>query len=48
MKARWDSREYFEMSKGKFRFAADDIDLIYRGLDARIARQEGAALIAAR
>jgi hypothetical protein len=48
MKARWESAEYFDMSRGRLRFTAEDIDLIYRGLDGRQAREAVGTLIASR
>ena len=38
MKAPWDSVDYFEMARGRMRFASWDIGLIHQGLDARKAR----------
>jgi hypothetical protein len=34
MKAHWDREDRFEIGLGRLAFAAEDIDLIYRGLDA--------------
>jgi hypothetical protein len=46
MKAQWSHEDYFEMRRGRLGFAEGDMDLIYRGLDARAARPAGATLIA--
>jgi hypothetical protein len=35
MKAHWDERDYFLMKRRPLGFAAEDVDLIYRGLTAR-------------
>jgi hypothetical protein len=36
MKAHWDGEDRFEIGVGHLGFAPEDIDLIYRGLDARV------------
>ena len=33
MKARWEAADYFDMKGGRLGFAAEDVNLIYRGLD---------------
>jgi hypothetical protein len=38
MKARWDQRDYFEMSRKPLPFAEEDVALIYAGLRGRQAR----------
>ena len=35
MKAQWDREDRFEIGVGHLEFAPEDVDLIYRGLDAR-------------
>jgi hypothetical protein len=35
MKAQWDGDDRFQIALGHLEFATEDIDLIYRGLDAR-------------
>ncbi len=35
MKAQWDRNDHFEMTLGRLEFAAEDVDLIYRGLNSR-------------
>jgi len=35
MKAQWDREDRFEIGQGRLEFAPEDVDLIYRGLDAR-------------
>ena len=35
MKAQWDREDRFEIGLGRLEFAPEDVDLIYRGLDAR-------------
>jgi hypothetical protein len=35
MKAHWDREDCFEIGLGRLGFAPEDIDLIYRGVDAR-------------
>ena len=47
MKARWDPRDYVEMSRKPLPFAQEDIDLIYHGLKLRQARLAVAAPAAA-
>ena len=41
MKAHWGSEDYFEMGGKGLGFTSADIDSIYRGLDARRAREAG-------
>ena len=38
MKAHWEADDRFEMRKGRLSFAAEDVDLIYHGLDWRESR----------
>ena len=35
MKAQWDRDDRFEIGIARLEFAPEDVDLIYRGLDAR-------------
>jgi hypothetical protein len=35
MKAQWDREDRFDIAIGRLEFAPEDVDLIYRGLDAR-------------
>ena len=42
MKARWDRRDYFEMSRKPLPFAEEDVALIYAGLRVRQARVDTA------
>ena len=42
MKARWDERDFRNMTSQRLLFAKEDIDLIYRGLSARAARAANA------
>jgi hypothetical protein len=35
MKAQWDCEDRFEIAIGRLQFSSEDVDLIYRGLDAR-------------
>jgi len=37
MKAHWDREDRFQIALGNLEFAPEDVDLIYRGLDGRIA-----------
>jgi hypothetical protein len=38
MKAQWGAVEHFKMARGNLGFAAEDVNLIYRGLDWRESR----------
>ena len=43
MKAHWDREDRFQIALGNLEFASEDVDLIYRGLDGRIAASTVAA-----
>ena len=43
MKAHWDREDRFQIALGNLEFAPEDVDLIYRGLDGRIAASTVAA-----
>jgi hypothetical protein len=43
MKARWGPDEHYQMSRGRLGFAAEDVDLIYQGLDRRESRLTASA-----
>ena len=43
MKAHWDREDHFQIALGNLAFAPEDVDLIYRGLDGRIAASTVAA-----
>ncbi len=43
MKAHWDAADYVQMQHRALVFAAEDVDLIHRGLDARAGRLAGKA-----
>ena len=45
MKARWDGVEYLEMSRRHLGFTTDDVDLIYRGLEAREAQEADGTIV---
>jgi hypothetical protein len=36
MKAQWGQEDHFEIGRAHLEFAPEDVDLIYRGLDARV------------
>jgi hypothetical protein len=44
MKAQWDRNDHFEIGLGRLGFAPEDVNLIYRGLAARVARQASSTL----
>ena len=51
MKAQWGADEHFKMGQGNLGFAAEDVSLIYRGLDwreSRLATVSGSRTVAAR
>jgi hypothetical protein len=51
MKAQWGADEHFKMEQGHLGFAAEDVSLIYKGLDwreARLATVSGSRTVAAR
>jgi len=45
-KARWDYRDYFEMSRRPLPFAQEDVNLIYNGLKARHMAPVGVVTLA--
>jgi hypothetical protein len=51
MKAQWGADEHFKMGQGNLGFAAEDVSLIYKGMDwreSRLATVSGSRTVAAR